>query len=166
MLRIFTGSIGVCSSGTDVPVAGARDGYPGQSKGYKLLFYMSIVALFLYYKISESIYCINDLIIIYDRIIFNKDYAGLIEFNRDWRSILSPTVFYKGKYRFFFFSREEEKIHVHVTCAEGEAKFWLEPIVTLEKSYQLSPKELNTIQKIIEDNKDEVKRSWKEHFER
>jgi hypothetical protein len=36
---------------------------------------------------------------------------------------MSPTVFRWKGYRFFFFSREEERKHVHVTCADGEAKF-------------------------------------------
>ena len=42
-------------------------------------------------------------------------------------SFVSPTVFRKGGFRFFFFSREEPRIHVHVHHSEGEAKFWLEP---------------------------------------
>lgn len=44
---------------------------------------------------------------------------------------MSPTVFRFKGYRFFFFSREEERMHVHVTCADGEAKFWMEPVVML-----------------------------------
>ena len=43
---------------------------------------------------------------------------------------MSPTVFRIGNYRFYFFSREEEKTHVHVISPEGEAKFWIEPIVS------------------------------------
>ncbi|MEI6153086.1 MAG: DUF4160 domain-containing protein [Deltaproteobacteria bacterium] len=34
-------------------------------------------------------------------------------------------------YRFYFLSNEEDRIHIHVTCENGEAKFWLEPIVSL-----------------------------------
>jgi len=40
---------------------------------------------------------------------------------------MSPTVFKEKGYRFFFFSREESPMHVHVVSDEGEAKFWLEP---------------------------------------
>jgi hypothetical protein len=36
---------------------------------------------------------------------------------------LSPTVFRDGEFRFFFFSREESRIHVHVSRSDGEAKF-------------------------------------------
>ncbi|MBW2186575.1 MAG: DUF4160 domain-containing protein [Deltaproteobacteria bacterium] len=38
---------------------------------------------------------------------------------------MSPTVFKESGYRFFFFSREEARMHVHVHCEGGEAKFWL-----------------------------------------
>jgi hypothetical protein len=42
---------------------------------------------------------------------------------------VSPTVLRIRGYRFYFFSREELRAHVHVQHAEGEAKFWLEPAV-------------------------------------
>jgi len=35
---------------------------------------------------------------------------------------MSPTVFKEKGYRFFFFSREESRMHVHVVSGEGEAK--------------------------------------------
>ena len=55
---------------------------------------------------------------------------------------MSPTVFrYKG-YRFFFFSREETRMHIHVTSSEGEAKFWLEPTVALCENHGLSSRAL------------------------
>lgn len=37
-------------------------------------------------------------------------------------SIVSPTVFREAGFRFYFLSREEPRVHVHVACAEGEAK--------------------------------------------
>jgi hypothetical protein len=40
---------------------------------------------------------------------------------------MSPTIFRELGFRFFFFSREEPRIHVHVYCSQGEAKFWVEP---------------------------------------
>lgn len=79
---------------------------------------------------------------------------------------MSPTVFrYKG-YRFFFFSREEKRMHVHVSCAGGEAKFWLEPLVALADSYGLTPKQLKEAQKVVEEKNREITKSWKEHFGR
>lgn len=32
---------------------------------------------------------------------------------------MSPTIFIKKGYRFFFFSREEQRMHVHIHCADG-----------------------------------------------
>jgi hypothetical protein len=58
---------------------------------------------------------------------------------------MSPTVLRVKRYRFFFFSREEERAHVHVTCPDGEAKFWLEPIVALHQSFGLSTKQLREL---------------------
>lgn len=77
---------------------------------------------------------------------------------------MSPTVFQDGKNRFFFFSREESRIHVHVTNPDGEAKFWIEPTIALATSYNLSTVQLTRLQKIVEEHKNEIKRSWKRHF--
>ena len=55
-------------------------------------------------------------------------------------------------------------MHVHVSCPEGEAKFWLEPIVALNHNYGLSPRELKKLEKIIEERKDDIVRDWKKHF--
>lgn len=55
-------------------------------------------------------------------------------------------------------------MHVHVACAEGEAKFWLEPVVALAKNYSLSQQQLKEIQKVIEEKNREITESWKKHF--
>ena len=34
---------------------------------------------------------------------------------------MSPTVFRDRGYRFFFFSREESRMHVHIAAKDGEA---------------------------------------------
>jgi hypothetical protein len=39
------------------------------------------------------------------------------------RTFLSPSVFRDGEFRFFFFSREKSRIHVHVTHPDGEVNF-------------------------------------------
>ena len=77
---------------------------------------------------------------------------------------MSPTVFRFKSYRFFFFSREETRMHIHVTCPDGEAKFWLEPTIALCEGYRLSPRALRELQRIIEERKDEIARAWKKHF--
>jgi hypothetical protein len=52
---------------------------------------------------------------------------------------MSATVFRKGGYRFYLFSREEPRMHVHVHHVDGEAKFWQE---------------------------DEIRAAWNAHFRR
>jgi len=77
---------------------------------------------------------------------------------------MSPTVFKLNGYRFFFFSKEERRPHVHVSCADGEAKFWLDPAVELARNYGLSQVQIGEMQKIVEDRKDELIRAWRSHF--
>jgi hypothetical protein len=77
---------------------------------------------------------------------------------------MSPTVFREGGYRFFFFSREEERMHVHVVSQDGEAKFWLEPKIESAVSCRLSTKQMNDISVLIEEHYDELVSAWKRHF--
>ena len=77
---------------------------------------------------------------------------------------MSPTVFREGKYRFYFFSREEERMHIHVVSPDGEAKFWVEPIVSLVTYTGLSKPQLNRLQKLVEEHKSEIIKAWKKHF--
>ena len=77
---------------------------------------------------------------------------------------MSPTVLRADGFRFFFFSREEERMHIHVHCTDGEAKFWLEPRVELARNHGLSQRQLTKIRKIIEEHERGFIHAWKEHF--
>jgi hypothetical protein len=77
---------------------------------------------------------------------------------------MSPTIFRERGYRFFFFSREESRMHVHVYCGEGEAKYWLEPEIELARNYRLSGLQLKQIEELIEVHYDELATAWKQHF--
>jgi hypothetical protein len=77
---------------------------------------------------------------------------------------MSPSVFREKGYRFYFLSNEEDRIHIHVTCESGEAKFWLEPIVSLATYHKLNPKKLGEIQVIVEEHRDEIVQVWRKHF--
>lgn len=77
---------------------------------------------------------------------------------------MSPTVFREEGFRYFFFSREEPRMHVHVHCRDGEAKFWLEPEIELARNYRLSRKHLKQAEKTIEERYDELVGAWKKHF--
>lgn len=77
---------------------------------------------------------------------------------------MSPTVFRVGGYRFYFFSREEEKTHVHVISPNGEAKFRIEPIVSLASYTGFDKRQLAQLHKLVEEHKSEIVKAWKEHF--
>jgi len=79
---------------------------------------------------------------------------------------MGPTVFRAGGFRFFFFSREETRPHVHVVSSDGEAKFWLEPEIQLARSYHYSGQQLRDIAAHIVEHKGELIRAWKKHFDR
>jgi hypothetical protein len=77
---------------------------------------------------------------------------------------MSPTVFRERGYRFFFFSREEVRMHVHVVSGDGEAKFWLEPEIVLARNYNYSRRQLNEIEPLAEVYRDELISAWQKHF--
>jgi len=56
-------------------------------------------------------------------------------------------------------------MHVHIICPDGEAKFWIEPIVSLAASTGLSKSQLNSLQKLTEEHKNEIIKAWKKHFQ-
>jgi len=64
----------------------------------------------------------------------------------------------------FFFSREENRIHVHVAHPDGEAKFWLTPSVALATSVSLSEKQIREAQLIVEEHLQEILDAWHRHF--
>lgn len=76
---------------------------------------------------------------------------------------MSPTILREKGYRFFFFSREEDRMHIHAVCSDGEAKFWLNPDIELAKNYNLSRAQLKEIENIIEAHYDEFKKAWEKH---
>jgi hypothetical protein len=69
---------------------------------------------------------------------------------------MSPTIHKEKGYRFFFFSREEPRMHVHV--------YWLEPQLELARNYRLSRTQLGEIEQIIEAHHDEFASAWKRHL--
>ena len=55
-------------------------------------------------------------------------------------------------------------MHIHVAGPDGEAKFWLEPIIGLAVNYRMAVSQLKEIQKFIEGHENEIKNAWKKHF--
>ena len=77
---------------------------------------------------------------------------------------VSPTIFREAGFRFYFFSREERRMHVHVQCADGEAKFWLEPRIVAAQNVGLSERQIRLARSLVEAHIDEIRRAWKQHF--
>ena len=77
---------------------------------------------------------------------------------------MSPTVLRVLGYRFYFFSREERRMHVHVHHATGEAKFWLEPGIELARNYGMRPSRVAAALRLIREHEDEIRAAWETHF--
>ncbi|MDI1297768.1 DUF4160 domain-containing protein [Methylotenera sp.] len=77
---------------------------------------------------------------------------------------MAPTVFREGAFRFFFFSREESRIHIHVTHTDGEAKFWLKPAVELAMNEGLNSKQINEALTLVKSHEKEILNAWQRHF--
>jgi len=77
---------------------------------------------------------------------------------------MSPTILREAGYRFFFFSREESRRHVHIVSSGCEAKFWLEPQIELAKNYRYSSHQLKEIKQLIEVHYNELISAWQQHF--
>jgi hypothetical protein len=77
---------------------------------------------------------------------------------------MSPTIFRAGPYRFYFFSREEPRLHVHIQSPEGEVKFWLDPEIEMARNHQLNERDLQRIRELILEHENEIRDAWNRHF--
>ena len=77
---------------------------------------------------------------------------------------MSPTIVRDGPFRLFFFSREKKRSHVHVAHPDGEAKFWLEPVVALAQNHGLSDQQVRAAQRLVEEHIGEIRSAWTKHF--
>ena len=77
---------------------------------------------------------------------------------------VNPTLLTVGAFRFFFFSREEDRPHVHVSSSDGEAKFWLEPTISLAHYEGFRKAQLRKLQLLVEEHYEEFIETWRTHF--
>ncbi len=78
-----------------------------------------------------------------------------------------PTVFRHDGYRFFFYSNEgdpREPIHIHVMKGGGEAKFWVDPEVTVAFSTGLDARALRRLAMIVANRRRQIEEAWHDHF--
>lgn len=71
------------------------------------------------------------------------------------------------EHKCYFFSNEGnplEPLHIHVRKGEATAKFWIEPIVAVDLSYQMTSSELKELAKVVQLNATKIERKWNEFF--
>jgi hypothetical protein len=80
--------------------------------------------------------------------------------------IMFRTILREGPFRLFFFSREEPRMHVHVSHPDGEAKFWIEPELSPSVVVGLSPRQVADAEDIVRRHHQEIRDVWVRHFGR
>ena len=78
-----------------------------------------------------------------------------------------PVILRFRGYIFFFYSNEGnplEPAHIHVRNAESEAKFWLEPDISLARNDGFNSKELKEIFVIVETHRTQFTEAWYDYF--
>jgi len=76
---------------------------------------------------------------------------------------MTPTVLRKGPYRIYFHSHEpNEPAHVHVDRDVESAKFWLSP-VSLARNLGFGAKELNKVQRLVQEHEAELLEAWNDY---
>jgi hypothetical protein len=75
-----------------------------------------------------------------------------------------PTVDEYNGLRFFFYSNEESRIHIHVASPDGEAKFWIEGEIELHENHGLKPKDLKIARQRIEQKQADYVKAWRKHL--
>lgn len=71
-----------------------------------------------------------------------------------------PTILRIGPYNFYFYSHEpNEPPHVHVDRDNLSAKFWLQT-VQLARNIGFSPRELNRLEALVQENQKELLERW------
>lgn len=74
-----------------------------------------------------------------------------------------PTFLRWKGHKFFVYSDEEDRPHIHIKKDRSQAKFWLDPIEFVEAK-GFSQKELNRLRKILETEKDTLLGQWNDYF--
>ncbi len=76
---------------------------------------------------------------------------------------MSPVFHRENSYCFKIYSNEEERMHIHVSRDDKEAKFWLEPEVELAENFGFKDYELTMIQKIVDKYATEFQEQFRQH---
>lgn len=55
-------------------------------------------------------------------------------------------------------------MHVHINHPDGEAKFWLEPLIELAQNFGLSAKQLREAEELVKTHEQRIRKVWQQHF--
>lgn len=75
-----------------------------------------------------------------------------------------PTLFILFSMRFCFYTEDHEPVHVHVIAHGIEAKFNLDPEITLVSNNGLTTREIRLAKELIEENEEVIRERWKAIF--
>ena len=77
-----------------------------------------------------------------------------------------PTLFIVFGFRFMFYSNDHEPIHVHVIKGDAEARFQVQPEVSLLENNGLKPAELKLAEALVVENQETIIANWKNYFKK
>jgi hypothetical protein len=78
-----------------------------------------------------------------------------------------PVVFRSGGFRFFFYANEgspREPPHTDVERGEQQAKLWLRPEVMLAYNDGFNARELRSLLRLVEANRERIEKAWNDFF--
>lgn len=75
-----------------------------------------------------------------------------------------PTLFTVFGFRFMFYSNDHEPIHIHVLKGGAEARFQVQPEVSLLENNGLKPAELKLAEALVVENQDTIIQNWNNFF--
>jgi hypothetical protein len=55
-------------------------------------------------------------------------------------------------------------MNIHVMGSNGEAKFWMEPVIELAQNYGLSQREIGDTLRMIQEHENDIHDAWQRHF--
>lgn len=74
-----------------------------------------------------------------------------------------PTILIISGIRFFFYSNEETRMHIHVEYGGREAKIWLDNFeVAYNHGFKLH--DMNKVLKLVRNYEKALKKAWIAHF--
>ena len=76
---------------------------------------------------------------------------------------MSPTIFRARGYRFYFFSREESRMHVFI-MRRARPRSGLEPEIMIAQNYGLSPARFAAALRLVQEHENEIRAAWQTHF--